>query len=176
MEVKNLPQKNLAFEALKKLLNDEIKIKFKKNVIQEKSFIEMLDKTITRYMNKSIEAAQAIEELIELAKKLREEQNKGKELGLNDNEKAFYDALANCKEALNVLGDQKLRIIALELVNMIRSSVNIDWTVRESIQAELRLKVKKILKRYGYPPSGQENATELVLTQAKKVAEDLVNK
>ena len=84
--------------------------------------------------------------------------------------------MADCKEALNVLGDQKLRIIALELVNMIRSSVNIDWTVRESIQAELRLKVKKILKRYGYPPSGQENATELVLTQAKKVAEDLVNK
>ena len=176
IEVKDLPQKNLAFEALKKLLQDEVKVMTKKNVVLEKSFMEMLEKTIKRYTNRSIEAAQAIEELIGLAKKIKEEQKKGKDLGLNNDEKAFYDALADCKEAIEVLGDKELRIIALELVNMIRSSVNIDWTVRESIQAELRLKVKKILKRYGYPPSGQENATELVLTQAKKVAEDLVNK
>jgi type I restriction enzyme, R subunit len=172
LEVKEIPQKNLAFEALKKLLNDDIRIRFKKNVVQEKSFVEMLEKTIARYTNKSIEAAQALEELIELAKKIREEQEKGKELGLNNDEKAFYDALADCEEALDVLGDEKLRIIALELVNMIRNSVKIDWTVRESVQAELRLRVKKILKKYGYPPSGQEHATELVLHQAKKVAED----
>jgi len=171
IEVNDLPQKNLAFEALKKLLNDEIKFKFKKNAVLEKSFMEMLEKTIMKYTNKSIEAAQAIEELIELAKKFKEEQAKGKELGLNDDEKAFYDALADCKEALEVLGDKQLRVIALELVNMIRNSVKVDWTMRESVQAELRLKVKKILKKYGYPPVGQENATQLVLNQAHLVAE-----
>jgi len=176
LEVKEIPQKNLAFEALKKLLNDDIKIRFKKNVVQEKSFMEMLEKTIARYTNKSIEAAQAIEELIGLAKKIREEQEKGKELGLSNDEKAFYDALADCKEAIDVLGDEKLRILALELVNMIRSSVKIDWTVRESVQAKLRLDVRKVLKKYGYPPKGQEHAIELVLTQAKKVAEDWADK
>ena len=138
--------------------------------------MEMLEKTIARYTNKSIEAAQAIEELIGLAKKIREEQEKGKELGLSNDEKAFYDALADCKEAIDVLGDEKLRILALELVNMIRSSVKIDWTVRESVQAKLRLDVRKVLKKYGYPPKGQEHAIELVLTQAKKVAEDWADK
>ena len=176
LEVKEIPQKNLAFEALKKLLNDDIKIRFKKNVVQEKSFMEMLEKTIARYTNKSIEATQAIEELIGLAKKIREEQEKGKELGLSNDEKAFYDALADCKEAIDVLGDEKLRILALELVNMIRSSVKIDWTVRESVQAKLRLDVRKVLKKYGYPPKGQEHTIELVLTQAKKVAEDWADK
>ncbi len=176
LEVKEIPQKNLAFEALKKLLNDDIKIRFKKNVVQEKSFMEMLEKTIARYTNKSIEAAQAIEELIELAKKIREDQEKGKELGLNNDEKAFYDALADCKEAIDVLGDEKLRLIALELVNMIRNSIKLDWTVRESVQAKLRLDVRKVLKKYGYPPKGQEQAVELVLTQARKAAEDWAEK
>ena len=174
IEVKDMPQKNLAFESLKKLLNDEIKIMTKKNVVLEKSFMEMLEKTINRYTNKSIEAAQAIEELIELAKKIKEEQSKGKELGLNNDEKAFYDALADCKEAVEVLGNKQLRIIALELWEMIRKNVKTDWTMRENIQAELRLKVKKILKKYGYPPSGQENAIKLVLDQAHVVAGDLV--
>jgi len=175
IEVKDLPQKNLAFEALKKLLQDEIKIMTKKNVVLEKSFMEMLEKTINKYTNKSIEAAQAIEELIELAKKMREEQAKGKELGLNNDEKAFYDALADCKEALDVLGDKNLRIIALELWEMIRKSVKIDWTMRESVQAELRLKVKKILKKFGYPPSGQEHAIQLVLDQAHVIAGNLTS-
>ncbi len=173
-EVKGLPQKNLAFEALKKLLNDDIRIRFKKNVVQEKSFMEMLERIINRYTNRSIEAAQAIEELIDLAKKMREEQEKGHDLGLNDDEKAFYDALADCEEAIDVLGDEKLRIIALELVNMIRNNVKIDWTVRESVQADLRLKVKKILKKYGYPPSGREKATELVLRQAEAITPNYI--
>ncbi len=176
LEVKDMPQKNLAFEALKKLLNDEIRVHFKKNVVLEKSFMEMLEKTIKRYTNKSIEAAQAIEELITIAKKFKEEHSKGKELGLNEDEKAFYDALADCKEAIEVLGDKNLRIIALELVNMIRNSVKIDWTMRESVQAELRLKVKKILKKYHYPPEGQEHAIQLVLEQAHVVAEDWAEK
>jgi type I restriction enzyme R subunit len=172
IEVKDMPQKNLAFEALKKLLKDEIRIITKKNLVLEKSFMEMLEKTINKYTNKSIEAAQAIEELITLAKKIKEEQAKGKELGLNDDEKAFYDALAECKEAVEVLGNKELRIIALELVETIRKNVKIDWTVRENVQANLRLKVKRILKIHGYPPSGREKAIDLVLKQAGVVAED----
>src|SRR3989344_4293054 len=176
IEVKDMPQKNLAFEALKKLLQDEIKIMTKKNVVLEKSFMEMLEKTIKRYTNRSIEAAQAIEELIGLAKKIKEEQKKGKDLGLNNDEKAFYDALADCKEAIEVLGDKELRIIALELVETIRKNVKIDWTIRENVQANLRLKVKRILKLHGYPPSGREKAIDLVLKQAGVVAEDWANK
>jgi type I restriction enzyme R subunit len=175
IEVKDMPQKNLAFEALKKLLQDEIRIITKKNVVLEKSFMEMLEKTIKKYTNKSIEAAQAIQELIELAHKIKEEQDKGKVLGLTNDEKAFYDALADCKEAMDVLGNKQLRIIALELWKMIQKSVKIDWTMRESVQADLRLKVKKILKKYGYPPSGQEHAIQLVLNQAHVIAGDLVN-
>jgi len=176
VEVKDMPQKNLAFEALKKLLKDEIRIITKKNLVLEKSFMEMLERTINKYTNKSIEAAQAIEELITLAKKIKEEQTKGKELGLNDDEKAFYDALAECKEAVEVLGNKELRIIALELVETIRKNVKIDWTVRENVQANLRLKVKRILKLHGYPPSGREKSIDLVLKQAGVVAEDWADK
>ena len=138
--------------------------------------MEMLERAINKYTNKNIEAAQAIEELITLAKKIKEEQTKGKELGLNDDEKAFYDALAECKEAVEVLGNKELRIIALELVETIRKNVKIDWTVRENVQANLRLKVKRILKLHGYPPSGREKAIDLVLKQAGVVAEDWADK
>ncbi len=176
IEVKGLKQKNLAFEALKKLLNDEIRIVMKRNVVQGKSFMEMLDKTIKRYTNKNIEAAEAIEELIEMARKFKEDKEKGKELGLNETEVSFYDALADCKDAIDVLGDEKLRFLALELVKLIRNSVKIDWTMRESVRADLRLKVKKLLKKHGYPPVGQEHATELVLKQAELVAKDWAEK
>jgi len=176
IEVKGLKQKNLAFEALKKLLNDEIKIIMKKNVVQGKSLMEMLDKTIKRYTNKNIEAAEAIEELVMTAKKFREEREKGKEFGLNETEIAFYDALADCKDAVEVLGNEKLRFLALELVKSIRNSVKTDWTIRESVRADLRLKVKKLLRKYGYPPVGQEHATELVLKQAELVAKDWAEK
>ena len=107
-----------------------------------------------------------------MARKFREEREKGKEFGLNETEIAFYDALADCKDAIEVLGDGKLRFLALELVKLIRNSVKTDWTIRESIRADLRLKVKKLLKKYGYPPIGQEHATELVLKQAELVAKD----
>lgn len=176
IEVKGMKQKNLAFEALKKLLNDEIRVIMKRNIVSGKSFMEMLDKTIRKYTNKNIEAAQAIEELIELAKKFKEEREKGNKLGLGDTEIAFYDALADCKDAIDVLGNDKLRLLALELVKLIRSNVRIDWTVRESVKAELRLSVKKLLKKYGYPPVGQEHATELVLKQAELIAKDWAEK
>jgi type I restriction enzyme R subunit len=131
-EVKEMPQKNLAFEMLKKLLNDEIKFRQKKKLIQARSFEELLDKAIKAYTNKSIETAQVIEALIELAKKMREEQNRGKKLNLTDDEVAFYDALADNESARQVLGDETLKTIARELVDTVRKNVSIDWTIRES--------------------------------------------
>jgi len=173
-EVKEMPEKNLAFEALKKLLNDEIRFISKKNIVQGKSFMEMLDKTIKRYTNKSVEAAQVIEELIELARKVREEKNRGKQQNMTEDELAFYDALGVNDSAVQVLGNETLRKIALELTQMIRNSVTIDWTQRDSVQAEIRLKVKKILRKYGYPPDKQEKATQTVLEQAELIARDWV--
>jgi len=173
-EVKEMPQKNLAFEALKKLLNDEIRFIFRKNLVQGRSFMEMLDRTIKRYTNKSVEAAEVIEELIELARKVREEKNRGKQQNMTDDELAFYDALGVNDSAVQVLGNETLRKIALELTQMIRNSVTIDWTQRESVQAEIRLKVKKILRKYGYPPDKQEKATQTVLEQAEMIARDWI--
>src|SRR3989454_3449476 len=173
-EVKEMPQKNLAFEALKKLLNDEIKFISRRNLVQGKSFMDMLDKTIKRYTNKSVEAAQVIEELIELARKVREVKNRGKQQDMTDDELAFYDALGVNVSAVQVLGNDTLRKIALDLTQMIRKSVTIDWTQRESVQAEIRLKVKKILRKYGYPPDKQEKATQTVLQQAELIARDWI--
>ena len=171
-EVKEMPQKNLAFEMLKKLLNDEIKIRQRKNLIQSKSFAEMLDKAIKAYTNKSIEAAEVIENLIDLARKMRDEQKRGKNLGLNDDEVAFYDALADHEIAKEVLGDETLRTIARELVGTVRNNLTIDWTLRENVQAKLRVMVKRILRKYGYPPDKQQKATDTVLEQAKLLCKD----
>lgn len=174
-EIKEIPQKNLAFEALKRLLNEEIKIISKRNIVQGRSFMDMLDKTIKKYTNKAVEAAQVIEELIELAKKVREEKNRGKKLGMDEDELAFYDALETNDSAVKILGDETLRKIAFELTQMIRKSVAIDWTQRESVQAELRLKVKKILRKYGYPPDKERKATETVLKQAELISWNVAN-
>ena len=171
-DVKEMPQKNLAFEALKKLLNDEIRLYSKRNIVQGKSFMDLLDKTIKKYTNRSVEAAQVIEELIELARKVRNEKSRGKEQNMTEDEIAFYDALGVNDSAVKVLGDEILRKIALELTEMIRNSVTIDWTQRASIQAGIRLKVKKILRKYGYPPDMEKKATETVLKQAEVIAKD----
>jgi len=171
-EVKNMPQKNLAFEMLKKLLADEIRFRQKKNLIQARSFEELLDKAIKAYTNKSIAAAEIIQQLIELAKKMREEQNRGKQLNLTEEEVAFYDALADNESARQVLGDQTLRTMARELVETVRKNVTIDWTLRESVQAKLRVLVKRTLKKYGYPPDEQQKATDTVLDQAKLLCKD----
>ncbi len=175
-DVKEMPQKNLAFEALKKLLNDEIRIISKKNLVQGRSFMEMLEKTIKRYTNRNIEAAQVIEELIELAKKIKEEPEREKEIGLGEDEKAFYDSLYVNDSAVKVLGNDTLRTIALELTEMIRNSVTIDWTLRETVQADIRRKVKRILIKYGYPPDKQKLATDTVLKQAEMIAKDWAEK
>jgi len=172
-EVKGVPQKNLAFEVLRKLLNDEIRTVSQRNVVQGRSFADMLEKSIKRYQNKSIQTAQVIEELIELAKQMREAERRGEELGLSPAELAFYDALETNDSAVQVLGDDRLREIAQELVETVRNNVTIDWTLRENVQALLRVKVKRILKKFGYPPDMQKKATETVLEQAALICGDL---
>ncbi|MGK9476342.1 type I restriction endonuclease subunit R [Melioribacter sp. OK-6-Me] len=174
-EIKEMPHKNLALEALKKLLNDEIKIILKRNLVQGRSFLKMLEETIKKYTNRSVEAAEVIEELIELAKQVREDKNRGVKLNLSEDELAFYDALGVNDSAVKVLGDETLRKIALELTQTIRKSVTIDWTRKESARAEIRLKVKKILRKYGYPPDREKTATETVLEQAALVASHVIS-
>ena len=166
-EVRGMPQRNLAVELLQKLLKGEVAQRRRKNVIQARSFAEMLEQTLRRYQNRAIEAAQVIEELIQLAKELRAANARGEELGLSEDELAFYDALETNDSAVQVLGDDTLRIIACELVETVRNNVTIDWTLRENVRAQLRVLVKRILRKHGYPPDKQEKATQTVLEQAE---------
>ncbi len=166
-EVKALPQKNLAVELLRKLLNDEIKARSKKNVVQARSFADMLQAAISKYRNRAIEAAAIIQELIDLAREMRESSQRGERLGLNEDEIAFYDALADNGSAKELMGDEQLRTIAQLLVKRVKSSVSIDWTLRENVRAQIRVMVKRILRQYGYPPDLRQAATELVIEQAE---------
>jgi type I restriction enzyme R subunit len=171
-EVKDLPQKNLAIELLRKLLNDEITLRMRKNLVQSRSFAAMLEQTIRRYQNRTLESAEVIAELIKLAEEMRESQNRGEKLNLTEDEIAFYDALEVNDSAVNVLGDDTLKDIARELVDMVRKNVTIDWTVKESVRAKMRIMVKRILRKHGYPPDRQEKATLTVLEQAERIASD----
>ncbi len=166
-DVQKLPQRNLALELLKKLINDEIKTRMRKNVVQARSFAEMLELAVRKYQNRAIEAAQVIDELIRIAKEMRMAASRGQEMGLSDDEVAFYDALAENESAKQVIGDEKLRFLAQELVDRVKQSVTIDWQVRENARAHIRVLVKRVLRKYGYPPDMQARATELVLQQAE---------
>jgi type I restriction enzyme R subunit len=148
-EVQKMPHRNLALEVLQKLLNDEIKSRSKKNLVQSRSVGEMLEKTIRRYQNRTIEATQVIIELIELAKEMRKAKARGEQLGLSEDEEAFYDALEVNDSAAKVLGDETLRTLARELVETVRRNATIDWTVRESAHAKLRTMVRRLLRKYG---------------------------
>ena len=173
-EVQDLPHKNVAVQLLEKLLSGEIKTRSQKNVVQSRSFAEMLERSIRSYQNRTVEAAQVIEELIEIAGVMRQAHDRGKELGLSDEELAFYDALETNDSAVQVLGDEKLRAIAIELVETVRKSVTIDWTMKESVRAKIRLLVKRILRRHGYPPDKQEKAAQTVLEQAEVLCKNWV--
>jgi len=151
---------------LQKLLKGELATRRRKNVVQARSFAEMLEQTIRRYQDRAIEAAQVIEELIQLAKDMREANARGEKLGLSEDELAFYDALETNDSAVKVLGDETLRTIAKEPVETVRSNVTIDWTLRENVRAQLRVLVKRSLRKHGYPPDKQEKATQTVLEQA----------
>jgi type I restriction enzyme, R subunit len=166
-EVRGLPQKNLAVELLRKLLSNEIKTRGRKNLVQSRSFAELLENSIRKYQNRAIEAAQVIEELIAIARDMREAEQRGEKLGLTEEEAAFYDALGTNDSAVQALGDENLRFIAQELTKTIRENVTIDWTERETVRAKLRVMVKRILRKYGYPPDKQEAVTKTVLEQAE---------
>ena len=170
-EVRGMPRPNLAVELLQKLLKGELATRRRKNVVQARSFAEMLEQTLRRYQNRAVEAAQVIEELIRLARDLREASARGVELGLSEEELAFYDALETNDSAVQVLGDETLRDIARDLVETVRGNVTIDWTLRENVRANLRRLVKRILRKHGYPPDKQEKATRTVLEQAEVLSE-----
>src|SRR3989339_270741 len=171
-EVKGMERKNLALELLKKILNDEIKSRSRKNLIQGRKLSEMLENAIKKYQNNLLTAAQVIEELIKLAKDIRAEDDKAKEMGLSEEEIAFYDALAYNDSAKDLMGVDKLRELARALVVKVKSNTSIDWTIKESVQAKLRVLVKRTLKQYGYPPDMQKLATDNVLKQAAMLADD----
>ena len=171
-EVRNLPQRNFAVELLQKLLNDEIKSRSRTNVILEKKFSDRLLAALNRYRSRAIESAQVIEELIAMAKELREAVKRGDELGLNESELAFYDALADNESAVRELGDDVLKKIAHELTGKLRNSTTVDWQKRESVRARLRNLVRITLRRYKYPPDKQEEAIKLVLDQAERLSEE----
>jgi len=166
-EVRGMPQRNLAVELLQKLLKGEIKNRSRRNLVQARSFAEMLEQAIRKYQNRAIETAQVIEELIQLAKDMRAANKRGEDLKLTEDELAFYDALEVSDSAVKVLGEPTLVKIARELVDTVRKNVTIDWTVRENVRAQLRVIVKRILRKYGYPPDKQEMATRTVLEQAE---------
>jgi type I restriction enzyme R subunit len=166
-EVRGLPQRNLAIDLLRKLLSGEIKTRSRKNVVQARSFSEMLEQTIRRYQNKAIETAQVIEELVALAREMREANARADQLGLTEDELAFYDALETNDSAVKILGEPTLMTIARELAESVRNNVTIDWTMRENVRAHLRVLVKRILRKHRYPPDKQEKATQTVLEQAE---------
>ena len=171
-EVRGMTHKNLALEALAKLLSDAIKVKARRQLVQSRSFAEMLERTINKYHNRTIEAAQVLDDLIALAKKMREADKRGEKLGLSEDELAFYDALEVNDSAVKILGDKVLRAIARELIDTVRKNVSIDWTLRENVRAKMRAMVKRVLKKHNYPPDKQEKATQTVLEQAELLGRD----
>lgn len=172
-DVRGMKHQNLAVELLKKLLDGEIKIRARKNVVMARSFTELLETAIAKYHNRAIETIQVIDELIKIAKDMREASNRGDKLGLSEDEIAFYDALGVNDSAVAVLGDDQLRMIAQEIAKSVKNNVKIDWAIRENVRAEMRVIVKRILRKYGYPPDKQAQATELVLEQAELICKDV---
>jgi type I restriction enzyme, R subunit len=171
-EVRNIKYKNLSIELLKKLLNDEIKVRARRNIIQSRKLSEMLRDAIKKYQSNILTSVQVLEELIKIAKEIQKEDKSFKDLGLTEEEVAFYDALANNVSAKEVLGDKILRSIAQDLLKQIKKNTSIDWTIRESVRAKLRILVKRTLRRYNYPPDKQASATEMVLKQAELFTEN----
>jgi type I restriction enzyme R subunit len=176
LEVKNMEHKNIALEVLKKLLNDEVKTRTKKNLIQSKSLMEMLEKSIKKYHNKILTAAEVIEELIELSKEIQKMDKEPQEMGLSDFEYAFYTAIANNDSARELMEKEKLRELAIVLFEKVKANASIDWTIKESVKAKLKVIVKRTLRQYGYPPDMQKLATETVLKQAELIAEEITHR
>ena len=175
MDLKGMEHQNIAMEVLRKLLEDEIKARSKYNVVESQSLMEMLDRSINRYHNKVITAAEVIEELIKLSKTIVEKDEDAQKMGLSTYEYAFYTAVANNESAKELMGKDKLRELAVVLTETIRKNASIDWTIKENVRAKMKVAVKRLLRRYGYPPDMQMLATETVLKQAEKIAEEIIN-
>ena len=173
-QVQRLPERNLAVELLQRLLEGEIKAKFATNVVQQRRFSELLSGVMARYQNRSIETAQVMEELVDMAKKFQEAASRGEALGLSEDEVRFYDALANNESAVKELTDATLKKIAHELTDNLRKNISVDWGQRESVRASLRLMVKRILRKYKYPPDMESTAVDLVLQQAEALGQSWV--
>jgi type I restriction enzyme R subunit len=170
-DVRNMEHRNLAVELLERLLKDDIKNRFSTNVVQGQKFSELLQASLTRYRNRSIETAQVIEELIAMAKSFNEAAQRGNELGLSADELSFYDALETNESSVRELGDSVLKEIARQLTNFLRNNLSVDWSVRETVRAKMRAQIKLILKRHKYPPDYEARAVELVLKQAEALSE-----
>lgn len=175
MELKGMEHKNIALEVLRKLLNDEIKIRMQRNLVQGKSLMEMLETSINRYHNKVITAVEVIDELIGLSKHIVAQDNAAKELGLSEYEYAFYSAVAANNSAMELMGKDKLRELAVVLTETIRNNASIDWEIKENVRAKMRVAIKRLLRRYGYPPDMQMLATETVIKQAEMISAELIN-
>lgn len=173
LEVKNMKHKNIAIEILQKLLNDEIKTRLKTNFVKSKSFLQMLENSIKKYHNKIITAVEVIDELISLSKDIKSMNKEPKELGLSDFEYAFYTAVANNNSAKELMGKEVLRELAVVLSQKVRENISIDWTIKESVRAKLKIAVKRVLRQFGYPPDMQALATETVLKQAEMIANEI---
>jgi type I restriction enzyme, R subunit len=174
-EVRMMPQRNLAVELLERLLKSEVKARLKTNVVQSKKFSEMLSNTLNRYHNRAIETMQVIEELVQMAKEFRKAAERGEDIGLSTEEVAFYDALETNEASVRELGDETLKKIAVELTTNLRKNTTVDWAVRDTVRARLRLMVKRILRKYKYPPDMEERAIEIVLQQAETLSEHWVS-
>ncbi|RPJ06494.1 MAG: DUF3387 domain-containing protein, partial [Spirochaetaceae bacterium] len=173
LEVQNMEHKNIALEVLRKLLDDEIKSRMKKNLVQSRTLMEMLENSIKQYHNKILTAAEVIDELIKLSREIHQMDKEPREMGLSDPEYAFYSAIADNASALEVMGKDKLRELAVVIYQKVKENASIDWNIKESVKAKLKVIVKRTLRQYGYPPDMQKLATETVLKQAEMIAEEL---
>lgn len=171
-----MEHKNLALEVLRKLLNDEIKTRMQRNLVQGKSLMEMLEASINKYHNKVITAVEVIDELIGLSKHIVAQDNAAKELGLSEYEYAFYSAVADNNSAVELMGKDKLRELAVVLTETIRNNASIDWEIKENVRAKMRVAIKRLLRRFGYPPDMQMLATETVIKQAEMISAELIRK
>ncbi len=169
-EVQQMEKKNLALEALRKLINDGIRSRSKANLVQTKAFSQRLEDAVARYHSNAITTAEVLQEMIQLAKDIRAARQRGEEQGLSEDEIAFYDALAENESAIQIMGDDKLKLIAHELLVNLKKSVSVDWAHRDSARARMRVLVKRILRTYGYPPDLQDVAVQTVLQQAEALS------
>ncbi|MBQ8045474.1 MAG: DUF3387 domain-containing protein, partial [Bacteroidales bacterium] len=176
MELKGMAHKNIALEVLKKLLNDEIKSRMKHNLVQGETLMKMLEKSIARYHNKVITAVEVIDELIELSKTIISQDEAVSEMGLSEYEYAFYSAVANNNSAVELMGKDKLRELAVVLTETIRKNTSVDWEIKENVRAKMRVAIKRLLRKYGYPPDMQLLATDTVIKQAEMLSAELLNK